>query len=296
MDWDKLKIFHTVAEAGSFTHAGEALDLSQSSVSRKIGALEKSLGLSLFHRHARGLMLTEQGEVLFRTVHEMFAKLVMTEAQLTEIRDRPRGPLAITTTQAFGSIWLTPRLRDFVEIYPEIPVTLLTSDSELDLSMHEADVAIRLTKPTQPDLVRRRLMTVHTHLYASPRYLAKNGSVERPEDLRRHNLILYGEGPLSQLANLNWVPAMADGGKEKLQVVLKVNNVLGMVKAVESGIGVAPLPDYAVQETAPLLRVLPGLEGPRFDTYFTYPEALRDSKRIAVFRDFLLREVAKTRF
>ncbi|HMA14321.1 MAG TPA: LysR family transcriptional regulator, partial [Kiloniellaceae bacterium] len=157
MDWDKLRIFHAVAEAGSFTHAGELLNLSQSAVSRQISALEDSLKVPLFHRHARGLILTEQGELLYRTAHEVFGKLAMTEAQLTESKDRPKGPLKITTTVAFGSHWLSARMSEFIEIYPEIECHLLLLDREVDLSMREADVAIRFSPPRQADLVQRHL-------------------------------------------------------------------------------------------------------------------------------------------
>ena len=89
MDWDKLRIFHAVAEAGSFTHAGEALNLSQSAISRQISGLEQSLNIVLFHRHARGLKLTEHGEDLYLTAHDVFHKVAMTEARLTESKERP---------------------------------------------------------------------------------------------------------------------------------------------------------------------------------------------------------------
>src|SRR4030065_1960952 len=138
MDWDKLRIFHAVADAGSFTHAGHELGLSQSAVSRQISALEESLNVSLFHRHARGLILTEQGELLYRTAHEVFAKLAMTEAQLTESKDRPKGQLKVTATVALGSTWLTPRMGEFLEIYPDVAVDLVLDDRALDLSMREA--------------------------------------------------------------------------------------------------------------------------------------------------------------
>src|SRR5271169_4006670 len=128
MDWDKLRIFHSVAEAGSFTHAGEALNLSQSAVSRQISALEESLKTSLFHRHARGLILTEQGEVLYRTAHEVFAKLAMAEAMLTDSKDRPRGELKVTTTVGFGSTWVAPRIKEFIELYPDVAVNLVLND------------------------------------------------------------------------------------------------------------------------------------------------------------------------
>ena len=193
MDWDKLRVFHAVAEAGSFTHAGEALNLSQSAVSRQISALEESLSVPLFHRHARGLILTEQGELLFRTAREVFAKLAMSESLISESKDRPKGPLKITTTVAFGSIWLTPRIREFLDLYPEIQVSLVVDDSELDLSMREADVAIRMSPPRQPDLIQRHLVSVQVHIYGTQDYLKKHGTPQRPEDLDEHRLIVYGE-------------------------------------------------------------------------------------------------------
>ena len=104
MDWDKLRVFHAVAEAGSFTHAGQALNLSQSAISRQISTLESSLRVKLFRRHARGLELTEQGELLARSAREVMAKLAMTEAKLSESRDLPSGPLAVTTTTGFGAV------------------------------------------------------------------------------------------------------------------------------------------------------------------------------------------------
>ena len=135
LDWDKLRVFHAVAEAGSFTHAGESLNLSQSAVSRQIQALEEALQVPLFHRHARGLILTEQGESLNRTVREVFAKLAMTEALLTESRERAAGRLKVTTTTGFGATWLAPRLRKFMTVNPDVTVTLLLDDSDLDLAM-----------------------------------------------------------------------------------------------------------------------------------------------------------------
>ena len=168
MDWDKLKVFHAAAEAGSFTHAGERLGLSQSAVSRQVSALEGELNVSLFHRHARGLILTEQGELLYRTAHEVFMKLEAARTKLTDSRERPNGELKVSTTPGIGVHWLTPRLGEFLDLYPDIQITLLTSDEELDLAMREADVAIRLRQPTQPDLIQRKLFSVHFHAYASP--------------------------------------------------------------------------------------------------------------------------------
>jgi DNA-binding transcriptional LysR family regulator len=294
MDWDKLRVFHAVAEAGSFTHAGEALNLSQSAVSRQISALEESLSVPLFHRHARGLILTEQGDLLYRTAREVFAKLAMTESMLTESKDRPKGPLKVTTTVAFGASWLTPRIREFVDLYPEIEVSLALDDSELDLSMREADVAIRMSPPRQPDLVQRHLMTVRYLAYASPEYLKKHGTPRNPEDLDKHRIIVYGP-EARPVRNVNWVLETGARPGYERRPILAVNNLYAISQAVQAGLGIGALPDFMVVESHNLVRVLPEAKPVEAAAYFVYPEELRNSKRIAVFRDFLLHKVGENR-
>ena len=296
MDWDKLRIFHAVAEAGSFTHAGEMLSLSQSAVSRQISALEESLNVPLFHRHARGLILTEQGELLYRTAHEVFAKLAMAEAQLTESKDRPRGPLKVTATVALGSTWLTPRMKEFLELHPEVTGELVLDDRELDLGMREADVAIRMVPPRQPDLIQRHLMTVHFNVYAAPSYIRRRGMPKTPEELDGHSLIIYGEDSRPPVADLNWLLRLGTKSGQRRTPVLCINNVYAILRAVQSGVGIAALPEFMIQGADDLVRILPEVEGPRIDAYFGYPEELRNSKRIQVFRDFLLLQVAKSQF
>lgn len=296
MDWDKLRVFHAVAQAGSFTHAGEGLNLSQSAVSRQIGALEETLGTQLFRRHARGLELTEQGELLARTAREVFAKLAMAEAKLSEAKDRPTGPLRITTTTGFGAVWLTPRIVEFLDRYPEISVTLLFEDRELDLTMRDADIAIRLTKPTQPDLVSRYLLTIHFHVYASPAYLREWGTPRALEDLEHHRLVVYGEGPLANVIDTNWLVSKLAEVRRPRRPTLVVNSGFGLLRAVEAGLGIASLPDYFVEATSSVTRVLSELTAPQVDAFFVYPEDLRASKRIVVFRDFLLEKVAESKF
>src|SRR4030081_884505 len=176
MDWDKLKVFHSAAEAGSFTHAGEQLGLSQSAVSRQVSALEQELSVSLFHRHARGLILTEQGDLLFRTAHDVFMQLQAARAKLTDSRERPSGDLKIQTPPALGINWLIPRLHEFTALYPDFGTSRLVTDKALDLSMREADVAIRTRKPTQPDLIQRKLFSIGFHAYCSPEYIKRFGT------------------------------------------------------------------------------------------------------------------------
>ena len=297
MDWDKLRIFHAVAEAGSFTHAGESLNLSQSAISRQISGLEQSLNIVLFHRHARGLILTEHGEDLYKTAHEVFHKVAMTEARLTERKERPEGPLKVTTTIGFGSVWLTPRIKEFMDLYPEINLTIILVYDDLDLAMRQADVAIRLTPPRQPDLVQRHLMEIHYNCYASPEYLKTHGMPKTPEDLDQHNLITFGDEVGDQtdlLPALNFLQgAGATGNRRK--PVLQVNNIYGIYRAVRSGVGIGALPDYFTEGSPNLVHILPELQAPQTDVYFVYPEELRQSARIAVFRDFLLTKIFENR-
>jgi DNA-binding transcriptional LysR family regulator len=295
MDWDKLRVFHAVAEAGSFTHAGHSLGLSQSAVSRQISNLETHLKVPLFHRHARGLILTEQGEVLFRTAHDVFSKLAAAETRLMDSREKPSGEIRVTTTVGLGSMWLTPRIAEFIELYPQISVVMLLDDHELDLAMREADVAIRLRRPVQPDLIQRKLFTVHHHVYASPEYLRRRGIPKSLSDLDNHTILTFGPAP-GYLTSVNWLETAGRADGQFRRSALKINNAYGLRRAVLAGIGLASLPDYIVGRDPGFVQIdLPG-ETPSFDTYFVYPEELKESKRVAVFRDFVVAKAKEWEF
>jgi DNA-binding transcriptional LysR family regulator len=277
LDWDKLRVFHAVAEAGSFTHAGETLNLSQSAVSRQIQALEEALQVPLFHRHARGLILTEQGETLNRAVREVFAKLAMTEALLTESREKPTGRLKVTTTTGFGSVWLAPRLHRFLQLHPDVTLTVLLDDADLDLAMREADVAIRMHPPRQPDLIQRNLGSFAWKVCGAPDYLKRAGIPQRAEDLDAHRMIVYGDYR-PPVESVNWLTEAGRRPGTPRRAMLEMNSLPGILEAVRSGLGLGAL--------------LPELKAPRIEAYFVYPEELRHSKRVAVFRDFLVSELA----
>jgi len=245
IDWDKLRVFHAVADAGSFTHAGDTLNLSQSAVSRQVSALEQSLGTPLFHRHARGLILTEQGETLYETAHNVFAQLAKVQTQLAENKERPQGPLKVSSTVAFGSVFLASRMKEFVNRYPDIDVSLVLADTEVDLSMREADVAIRMTPPTQPDLVQRHLMKLRYRVYAASEYLQQHGMPKSPKDLDKHQIVVYGDDARPPAANLNWLlDEGAKGGRR--DPILRVNSIYGILRAVQSGLGVGVKADWAL--------------------------------------------------
>jgi DNA-binding transcriptional LysR family regulator len=295
MDWDKLKVFHAAAEAGSFTHAGEHLGLSQSAVSRQVSALETELGVSLFHRHARGLILTEQGDLLFRTAHEVFMKLEAARAKLTDSKERPNGDLKVTTTAGIGVNWLTPRLGEFLDLYPDIRITLIVTDEELDLSMREADVAIRLRQPQQPDLIQRKLFSVKFHAYASPEYLKRMGSPRSVDDLDKHAIIMLGGTVPQHLQNRNWLIQVGREGKAPRVPLLTINNVLGVQRACQEGFGIAMLPDYLIEDSG-LVQLFDESDAIQLDAFFLYPEELKSVARVQVFRDFLVAKAQRWRY
>jgi DNA-binding transcriptional LysR family regulator len=298
MDWDKLKVFHAAAEAGSFTHAGEHLGLSQSAVSRQVSALEQELGVSLFHRHARGLILTEQGELLHHTAHEVFMKLEAARAKLTDTRERPNGELKVTTTPGLGVHWLTPRLGEFIDLYPDIRITLLTTEEELDLAMREADVAIRLRQPIQPDLIQRKLFSLHFHACASPEYLKRFGTPRSVDELDKHRLIILGGTVPPWLQQTgNWLLTQGHDGGDPRRAWLTINNVLGVLRACQRGIGIAMLPDYLVEESSGLVQLFgESSSSLAYDCYFVYPEELKSVARVQVFRDFLVSKAQRWHF
>ncbi|MDZ7824298.1 MAG: LysR family transcriptional regulator [Ahrensia sp.] len=287
LDWDKLRVFHAAAQAGSFTHAGEVLHISQSAVSRQISALEYEVGTPLFNRHARGLVLTEQGEMLYSTAHDVFLKLESVKAQMSETKDRPSGKLRVTTTVGFGAGWLTYRVQEFLDLYPDIQIQLMLSNEELDLNMREADCAIRLRQPQQPDLIQRKLFTVHLHAYAAPEYLNRFGAPKVLKDLENHRIVSFGEPAPSYLFDLNALLTLERGDEAPLKPILEINSIMSVKRAVQSGVGLALLPDYAILPDSGLVRILEDVKLPSFDTYFAYAETMRNAAKLQAFRDFL---------
>ena len=292
MDWDKLRIFHAVAERGSLTHAGDALHLSQSAVSRQIRALEESLSTTLFHRHARGLILTEQGELLFEATSQMVRRLEAAAARIRDSEDEVFGELRVTTTTGFGTLWLAPRLAKLYEKFPLLKIDLMLEERVIDLPMREADVAIRMKEPTQADLIRKRLMQIRMRLFASPEYLAAKGTPTSMDDLAQHRLICQHAGTPQVTAGASLVAELMS---HDIRSTLTVNNYFGVLQAVLNNLGIGVLPDYLVADFPQLVRVLPDVESGEVPVFLAYPEELRHSKRIAAFRDFVTEEITAYR-
>ena len=287
LDWDKLRIFHAAAEAGSFTHAAEKLHLTQSAISRQVSSLEHDVGVALFNRHARGLILTEQGELLFRTAHDVLLKLESVRARLTESKDSPTGKLRVTTTVGLGQGWLADRAPEFIDAHPDMQLQFIFDNEELDLNLRHADCAIRLRQPQQPDLIQKRLFTVHFHAYAAPSYIARFGKPESIQDLDNHRLVTFGEPAPNYLTDINLLETIGRADNEPRVPALQINSLLSVKKAVQRGVGVALLPDYMVDKESGLVQIILDMEIPSFDTYFCYPEAMKNAAKLNAFRDFL---------
>lgn len=288
MDWDKLRIFHAVADAGSLTHAGESLHLSQSAVSRQIRALEEALGTTLFHRHARGLILTEQGELLFDATSAMAKKLDSAAARIRDSEEEVYGHLRVTTTVGFGTLWLAPRLTKLYERYPDLKIDLMLEERVLDLPMREADVAIRMKEPAQADLVRKRLLNIRMRFYATPSYLERMGRPNSLEELRGHRLICQSPDTAQVSEGARLVQqAMA----HDLPSTLTVNNYFGVLQGVLNHLGIGILPDYLTVDHPGIERVLPEIESGEVPVFLAYPEELRSSRRVTAFRDFIQEQI-----
>ena len=296
MDWDKLKIFHAVAEAGSFTSATVILNLSQSAISRQIQSLEDDLKVKLFERHARGLTLTENGEYVYKTAHEVISKLKEVETFLGDRKDKPSGKITITTVRSFGTHWLTPRIQEFMKLNPEIEVELIFDDKELDLSTRQADIGIFMRRPKQLNYIQRKLIDINYHIYGSSKYLEAYGMPKTVNDLNKHRFISFGKGAPSPVYNPDWALKIGMKDNKKRKSIMKVNSVMGLLLAVESGVGLAALPDYLVFQSTNLIKVLPKVEGPITEAHFVYPQSLKNVARVTTFRNFLYSKISEWKF
>ena len=296
MDWDKLKIFYAVSEAGSFTNATTVLNISQSAISRQIQSLEQDLKVQLFERHARGLTLTENGEYVYKTAHEVICKLKEVETSLGDQKNKPSGKLTITTVRSFGTHWLTPRIQEFMNLNPEIEIELIFDDKELDLSTRQADIGIFMRRPKQLNYIQRKLVDINYHIYGSTKYLEKHGIPKTTNDLNKHRFISFGKGAPSPVFNPDWALKLGNNDNKKRKPIMKVNSVMGLLLAVESGVGLAALPDYLVSQSQNVIKVLSKSEGPITEAHFVYPQSLKNVARVQAFRNFLYSKLSETKF
>lgn len=284
LDWDKLRVFHACAAAGSFTNAAKILNITQSAISRQISTLEQDINIQLFARHARGLILTEQGEVLYKMTKNVINQLEDVQSILLDIKGKPKGLLRVTTPFGLGANWLINKIPEFQKLYQDIQVEIKLDDAELDLTRRQADCAIRLYQPLQADLIQRHLFTVRLHVYASVGYIKQNGIPQNLSDIGKHQIVTYGEGAPPYLQGLNWLERVTATQKPRLQV----NNLLAIKTAVKNDLGLAVLPDYMINDNDELIMIFPDTSNiPSLPTYFCYHKALKNSARLHAFSEFL---------
>lgn len=294
MDWDKLRVFHAVALAGSFTKATENLNISQSAVSRQINILEEELGTPLFMRVARGLVLTEAGRALSETVLIVFAKLAMVEGAIAELKNHPHGHIQVATSLAFGSMWLAPHLQEFLDQYPDIEIKLHLTDEEIDFNMREADIGITALPMESLDIIQSDPIAYRFRIYASRAYLKKFGTPQKPEDLSDHRLIVFGKEMPHLYSNLDWL--LTVGTQKPRTPYLVTNNGQAIYEATRSGIGISSLHKYIVGDDPEMVEILSDVPRPSVCQYVVYPKQLASLKRVQVFADYLIKKMLEEEF
>jgi len=244
-----------------------------------------------------GYDLTAQGALLLVDAEQVEAAVDALQRRMAALDGAGQGHVRVASLVTVGQrIISSGFIERFHDLHPGITVEMLMGQRVADLARGEADVAIRMVMPRQPGLVQRHLLTVRSHVYAAHSYIQKYGKPKSIDELDQHRLIIFGEDARAPVQDVNWLLREGNPDQAARLVVLRVNNTYGIFRAVESGLGIASLPDYLARESTKIDMVLPELNVRTTDVYFTYPEELRHSKRIAVFRDFLLRKVAETRF
>jgi DNA-binding transcriptional LysR family regulator len=234
--------------------------------------------------------------MLYAAVSDVLTRLAQAEEALKNVREAPRGVLKITSSHGIGTYWLVPRLDEFLKECPEVEVHLVMEDRELDLTQREADIAIRMRAPVQADLIQRKLFTVHYHMYATREYLDRFGTPQTLDEIADHTVIAYGETAAPEIREINWLLEATRRRLNGKGRTIRINNVTGILSATLAGIGVAAVPDYVAAEHSELVRLLPDVPGPSFDVHLVYADALRQAKRVAAFRDFLVRSAKEWKY
>jgi DNA-binding transcriptional LysR family regulator len=292
MDWDRLRVFHAVVEAKSLTAAGTSLDLSQSAVSRQISSLEASLKAKLFNRHARGLVLTNEGEILYQTVRHVFKLLNTAQTKISDSHETVKGTLKIATTTAIGTVWLPPRLNKFSKKFPDLNLQFLLTDGGVDFAVREADISLRFgnQKEPHPDLMVHHLFDINLRVYGSLKYFEEFGKPESPEELAKHKLIVFGGDSISPVDNVNFLLTLGAKAGEIRTPFIQMANAFGILECVRNGLGIGVLADYIAKDFEGMVPLFPSVKHPVNEMLFVYPKELEGSKRVEAFLSFLRTE------
>jgi DNA-binding transcriptional LysR family regulator len=183
-----------------------------------------------------------------------------------------------------------------MQLHPEIEVELIFDDKELDLSTRQADIGIFMRRPKQLNYIQKKLIDINYHIYGSNKYLEKYGMPKTIADLNKHKFISFGRGTPSPVFNPDWALKVGIKDNKKRKSVMKVNSVMGLLLAVESGVGLAALPDYLSYQSKNIIKVLPKVEGPITEAHFVYPQSMKNVARVQAFRNFLYSKISEWEF
>lgn len=297
MDFDKLHTFYHVAQLGSITKAAEVLQIDKSSISRQLTLLEDQLGCKLFDRVGNQLVLTLKGNVLLEKARVILLEVETTKAAMLSKDEQLSGSLTITMTYALVSTWLTHFLHQFIELYPKLQIRIKASNQPLNLSLREADVAIRPYCNDQDDLIQKHLKKWKLYLHASKSYIERFGMPRCLEDLDHHRLIIFGENANHYPYNYSNWPLLIGLKEGKIRKpFLLINSVEGMFNLVNNGVGIGTM-----AENSPLLKnnekelvpILPDEAYQEIDAYFMYHKQFQFLKVINSLETFLMEYVGK---
>jgi DNA-binding transcriptional LysR family regulator len=290
LDWTLLRTFHTVAGTGSLSAAARQLRLSQPTVSRQIAALEKELGTRLFLRRARGLTLTPAAESIREAASRMDELAATVTRRAASAEAGFSGTIRLSTTEGLGVLWLLPRLHEFRRTHPGLAIELAVDNAAVDLAKREADIALRLFRPTEGDLVARKVGQLGFGFYASTDYLARKGRPKSAADLARHDIVGIdraspGYPQARYLQSIGLPPEAA----------LRTNSLIGQIQAAKSGLGIAAIGHYAAADDPQLVQVLAETPFPPIDLWLVVHSDMRSSPRVRAMSDYLAQLVRRDR-
>ncbi len=287
-DWNRARAFLVTAEEGSLSAAARALGMAQPTLGRQVDALEQELDIVLFERVGRGLRLTPSGLELLDHVRAMgdaankFSLAAMGQSQSID------GSICIAASEIYASLVLPPIIAKLRRLEPGITVEIVSSNAPSDLRRREADIAIRNFRPTEPDLIAKKIRDIPARLYASPQYLDRIGRPELPYDLRNAEFInLDNTGALMNGLNMMGL------GLTKANFPVLAENYTVMWELVKQGVAIGIL-DGNIGDAEPLVeRVLPDLEPLMFPVWLVAHRELNTSRRTRMVFDLLASELAK---
>ena len=283
MDWSILRDFIAVAETGGLSQAARRLRVSQPTLSRRIAALEAQLKVPLFQRTPRGLLLTDAGENVLAGARRVEEEALAIERRADAAQEGLSGTVRLSVTESIGALWLPKRLAAFHAKYPGVCVEVLVDNRAANLVRREADIAIRLFRPDQPDLIARHVGEMVMGLYGAKDYLAKHGTPTTVMQMKSHFLVGFDEN----MGTRNKAVQRLERCFSPEKIVHRSSSFIGQLTATQAGIGLGVHDCVLADADATLTRVLPEDFDHRMEVWLVTHADMRRSGRIRAVYDFL---------